>query len=39
VQWCAVMCPLQPVRSRWLAPASYSSPNLLATGYLQVSAR
>uniref|UniRef100_A0A8C7UAB2 Reverse transcriptase domain-containing protein n=1 Tax=Oncorhynchus mykiss TaxID=8022 RepID=A0A8C7UAB2_ONCMY len=31
--------PLRPVRSRWLALASYSSPNPLATGYLQVSAR
>ena len=31
--------PLRPVRSRWLALASYSAPNPLATGYLQVSAR
>ena len=31
--------PLQPVPSRWLALASYLSPNPLATGHLQVSAR
>ena len=31
--------PLRPVRSRWLALASYSSPNPLAPGHLQVSAR
>ena len=31
--------PLRPVHSRWLALASYASPNPLTTGYLQVSAR
>ncbi|CDQ99708.1 unnamed protein product [Oncorhynchus mykiss] len=31
--------PLRPVCSRWFALASYLSPNPLATGYLQVSAR
>ena len=31
--------PLRPVRSRWLARTSYSSPNPLAPGHLQVSAR
>ena len=31
--------PLRPVCSHWLALASYSSPNPLAPGHLQVSAR